>query len=142
MTAEPAILALHHVSLLVADTNRARRFYETILGLKPLDRPDLGFPGVWLALGEGQQLHLMELPDPDPKTGRPEHGGRDRHFALRVADLVPFIERLERDGVPYTRSRSGRPSIFFRDLDGNAVELMGGKRFDVASEGLSGDALE
>ena len=125
MTAEPVVLALHHVSLLVSDTDRARRFYEDVLALKPLDRPDLGFPGAWLALGEGQQLHLMELPDPDPKNGRPEHGGRDRHLALRVADLAPFIERLEQAGVAYTRSRSGRPSIFFRDPDGNAVELMG-----------------
>lgn len=123
MTAEPIVLALHHVSLLVSDIDRARRFYEDVLALMPLDRPDLGFPGAWLALGEGQQLHLMELPDPDPKSGRPEHGGRDRHFALRVADLAPFIERLGQAGVAYTRSRSGRPSIFFRDLDGNAVEL-------------------
>ncbi|MEW6691933.1 MAG: VOC family protein [Pseudomonadota bacterium] len=125
MTAEPTILALHHVSILVADTARARRFYEDVLGLKPLDRPDLGFPGAWLALGEGQQLHLMELPNPDPRTGRPEHGGRDYHFALRVADLEPFIQRLEQVNVAYTRSRSGRPSIFLRDPDGNAVELIG-----------------
>ena len=126
MTAEPTILALHHVSILVADAARARRFYEDVLGLKPLERPDLGFPGAWLALGEGQQLHLMELPDPDPKTDRPEHGGRDRHFALRVTDLAPFIQRLEQGNVAYTRSRSGRASIFLRDPDGNAVELMGG----------------
>ncbi|MDM7321736.1 MAG: VOC family protein [Gammaproteobacteria bacterium] len=126
MTAEPTILALHHVSILVADTARARRFYEDVLGLKPLDRPDLGFTGAWLALGKSQQLHLMELPTPDPRTGRPEHGGRDRHFALCVADLTPFIQRLEQAGIPYTRSRSGRPSIFFRDPDGTAVELMGG----------------
>ncbi len=125
MTAEPTILALHHVSILVADTARTRRFYEDVLGLKPLDRPDLGFPGAWLALGEGQQLHLMELPNPDPRTGRPEHGGRDYHFALRVADLEPFIQRLEQVNVAYTRSRSGRPSIFLRDPDGNAVELIG-----------------
>lgn len=125
MTAEPSILALHHVSILVADTARARRFYEDVLGLEPLDRPDLGFPGAWLALGEGQQLHLMELPNPDPRTGRPEHGGRDYHFALRVADLEPFIQRLEQVNVAYTRSRSGRPSIFLRDPDGNAVELIG-----------------
>ncbi|MGB9671055.1 MAG: VOC family protein [Halothiobacillaceae bacterium] len=124
MTAEPTILALHHVSILVADTSRAQRFYEDILGLESLERPELGFPGAWLALGKDQQLHLMELPDPDPRTGRAEHGGRDRHFALRVESLAPIIERLERAGVPYTRSRSGRSSIFFRDLDGHAVELM------------------
>jgi glyoxylase I family protein len=118
------VLALHHVSILVADAERARRFYEDLLGLKPLERPDLGFPGAWLALGDAQQLHLMQLPNPDSREGRPEHGGRDYHLALRVAYLAPFIERLEQAGVVYTRSRSGRPSIFFRDPDGNAVELM------------------
>ncbi|MEW6444529.1 MAG: VOC family protein [Pseudomonadota bacterium] len=122
----PHVLALHHVSILVADAERARSFYENVLALQPLERPDLGFPGAWLALGDAQQLHLMQLPNPDSRDGRPEHGGRDYHFALRVADLAPFIERLERAGVAYTRSRSGRASIFFRDPDGNAVELMGG----------------
>lgn len=126
MTAEPVVFALHHVSILVSHTERARQFYENVLGLKPLERPDLGFPGAWLALGEGQQLHLMELPNPDSREGRPEHGGRDYHFALRVADLAPFIERLEQAAVSYTRSRSGRASIFFRDPDGNALELMVG----------------
>ena len=124
MTAHPAILALHHVSLLVADAERARQFYCDLLDLPVLARPDLGFPGYWLGLGEAQQLHLMQLPDPDAKTGRAEHGGRDRHFALQVADLAPFIAKLERAGVSYTRSRSGRASIFFRDVDGHALELL------------------
>ncbi len=126
MTAEPAILGLHHVSILVADSERAARFYVEVLGLPRLARPELGFPGAWLALGDGQQLHLMELPNPDPRQARPEHAGRDHHFALRVADLAPFIARLEQAGVHYTHSRSGRPSIFLRDPDGNALELMGG----------------
>lgn len=125
MTGAATVLALHHVSLLVADTERALRFYRDILGLEPIERPELGFPGAWLGIGQGQQLHLMELPDPDPKHGRPAHGGRDRHFALQVNGLEAFVERLEQAGVPYTRSRSGRPSIFFRDPDGHAVELMG-----------------
>lgn len=27
-------------------------------------------------------IHLMELPNPDPLEGRPQHGGRDRHFCV------------------------------------------------------------
>ncbi|HSH84300.1 MAG TPA: VOC family protein, partial [Guyparkeria sp.] len=65
---------LDHVSLLVNDAERAGRFYAEVLGLVELSRPDLGFPGVWLSLGGGQALHLLELPDPDPREGRPEHG--------------------------------------------------------------------
>lgn len=115
---------LHHVSLIVADTARAAAFYEGVLGLLPINRPDLGFPGSWFALGEGQQLHLLALPNPDPSTGRPEHGGRDRHVALLVDDLVGMIARLEQAKIAYTRSRSGRSAIFCRDPDGNGWELM------------------
>ena len=28
------------------------------------------------------QIHLMQLPNPDPTTGRPAHGGRDRHTGV------------------------------------------------------------
>lgn len=115
---------LHHVSLIVADAARAAPFYERVLGLQRIVRPELGFPGAWYALGEGQQLHLLELPNPDPASGRPDHGGRDRHVALLIADLEGMVARLAQAGISYTRSRSGRAAIFCRDPDGNGWELM------------------
>ena len=36
---------IHHVSLNVADIDRSHVFYVDTLGLKVLDRPDLGFAG-------------------------------------------------------------------------------------------------
>jgi glyoxylase I family protein len=117
-------LALHHVSLLVADTARALGFYRDILGLAvDSSRPDLGYPGVWLAVGD-QQIHLLELPNPDAVTGRPAHGGRDRHAAFLVRDLAALRQRLDAAGIPYTLSRSGRRALFCRDPDGNALELI------------------
>lgn len=115
---------LHHVSLVVADTQRALAFYHDVLGLE-LDsgRPDLGFPGVWLRVAD-QQIHLLELPNPDPSTGRPKHGGRDRHVALSVDDLDGFAQRLRQSGIEFTMSRSGRRALFCRDPDGNAWELI------------------
>lgn len=118
------ILGLDHVSLLVADTARAERFYQRVLGLRAVSRPELGFPGAWLEICPGLDLHLLQLPNPDPSEGRPQHGGRDRHFALRVVDTTPIVAMLESEGVPFTRSRSGRDAVFFRDPDGNAVEVV------------------
>lgn len=118
------VRGIHHVSMLVADTGRSLAFYGGVLGLmEHSDRPDLGYPGAWLDVG-GQQIHLLELPNPDPVAGRPEHGGRDRHLALAVSDLDEIAAGLERAGVAYTRSRSGRRALFCRDPDGNALELM------------------
>jgi glyoxylase I family protein len=122
---QPEVHGVDHVSLLVSDARLARDFYVEVLGLVELARPDLGFPGAWLSLGAGQALHLLELTNPDPRAGRPEHGGRDRHVALRVHNTAPFAERLGGRDIPFTRSRSGRDALFFRDPDGNAVELVG-----------------
>lgn len=118
------ILGLHHVSLVVADTQRALGFYLGVFGLSiDPSRPDLAFPGAWLHLGD-RQLHLLELSNPDPVDGRPAHGGRDRHVAVSVSDLDGFVARLDLAGVPYTLSRSGRRALFCRDPDGNAWELI------------------
>lgn len=97
---------------------------ERVDGLRRIGRPELGFPGLWYSLGGGLQLHLLELPNPDPVTGRPDHGGRDRHVALLVDDLEGMVARLEQAGIEVTRSRSGRAAIFCRDPDGNGWELM------------------
>ncbi len=115
---------LHHVAVIVGDLDRASRFYEGVLGLKRDARPDLGFPGLFYSLGHGQQLHLMQIDDPCEACGRPSHGGRDYHFALASDDLESLMARLKEQSILYTRSRSGRAAIFFRDPDGNAVEVI------------------
>jgi glyoxylase I family protein len=117
---------LHHVSLVVSDTANALMFYRDVLGLAVIDtRPELPFGGAWLALGD-HQVHLLELPNPDPVTGRPAHGGRDRHTAVSVDDLDALVERLNAAGITYTLSRSGRRALFCRDPDGNAWEFIHG----------------
>lgn len=118
------VLGLDHLSLLVADSKKSKAFYQSVLGLEELNRPELGFPGVWLNLGVGQSLHLLQVSRAHIDNEKlPSHGGRDFHFALSVTDLAPFIERLEAHSVAFTKSKSGRQALFFRDLDGNAIEL-------------------
>lgn len=119
-----AISGIHHATLLVGDIDSSLAFYQDILGLAvdPL-RPDLGFTGVWLQVGR-QQIHLMELPNPDPLHGRPDHGGRDRHIALIVGRIEEIVARLDTAGISYTQSRSGRNALFCRDPDGNALEFV------------------
>ena len=120
-----SIVGLLHASLLIADVERSRAFYEGVLGLRANpDRPNLGFPGVWYDLGGGGQIHLLCLANPDPVSGRPEHGGRDRHTALAVQGWEDMKAALDAAGVAYTLSRSGRRALFVRDPDGNALELV------------------
>ncbi len=118
------IYGIHHCSVVVADTDRSLKFYRDVLGLQcDPERPDLGFPGAWLQVGD-HQIHLLELPNPDPIGGRPQHGGRDRHLALSVTDLEALERALRAAGVAYTMSKSGRRALFCRDPDGNGLELI------------------
>lgn len=118
------IKRIAHASVLVAELDISLRFYCDVLGMTIDDaRPDLGYPGAWLQAGE-QQVHLLQLPNPDPRDGRPAHGGRDRHVAFDVTDCAALRLALDQAGIAYTLSRSGRSALFCRDPDGNALEFV------------------
>lgn len=119
------ITGIHHTTFLSSDLARSRGFYEDLLGLRADPaRPTMSFDGVWYDVAPGQQIHLMRLPDPEAGLQRPAHGGRDRHVAFSISDLAPLIARLERAGVAYTLSQSGRRALFCRDPDMNALEFI------------------
>jgi glyoxylase I family protein len=118
------VKGFHHASLIVSDANTSLAFYRDILGMEvDENRPDLGYPGAWLNLGE-VQVHLLELPNPDPLEGRPAHGGRDRHLAFYINDINLLAEKLSNNDIPFTTSRSGRKALFCRDPDQNALEFI------------------
>jgi glyoxylase I family protein len=119
------VTGLLHAGLLVSDLARAKAFYESVVGLTLFpNRPGLPYPGEWYDFGNGQQLHLMQLPNPDAGSIRPDHGGRDRHLALAVKDMDALKARLDAAGVRYTASRSGRAALFCRDPDDNTLEFV------------------
>jgi glyoxylase I family protein len=109
-------LGLHHVSINVNDMDEARRFYVDVLGARERsDRPDFGFGGAWLDVGD-QQIHLIEAPVPDD---------RGQHLALLVDDLDDTITELRSDGIKVSDPApvgSGRQA-FTHDPSGNLVEL-------------------
>ncbi|BBN08733.1 glyoxylase I family protein [Marchantia polymorpha subsp. ruderalis] len=116
---------MHHVGLLCENLERSLEFYQGILGLElNPDRPadKLPYRGAWFWVG-AEMIHLMELPNPDPITGRPEHGGRDRHACVAIKSVEPLKRAFEKAGISFTLSKSGRPAIFARDPDGNALEF-------------------
>ena len=97
------VVGVHHVGLLCKNLERSLEFYQNILGLeineaRPHDK--LPYRGAWLWVGS-EMIHLMELPNPDPLTGRPEHGGRDRHACIAIRDVSNLKEILDKAGNIY-----------------------------------------
>ncbi|WP_028608769.1 VOC family protein [Paenibacillus harenae] len=116
---------LHHISIIVSDLERAKAFYENVIGLQEIQRPPFDFPGAWYAVGGGgQQLHLIVHHGETKRTGGIDT--RDGHFAIRVSDYACTIDWLERHHVGYKanpNSITGFAQIFVLDPDRNVIEL-------------------
>ena len=109
-------LAIHHVSLNVADVEAAMDFYVGVLGgTRRADRPDFGIAGAWIDLGT-QQVHLIEAPVP-PNLGQ--------HFAVQVADLEAVVQELRSKGLAVAdpMTVASNRQTFVDDPAGNVVEL-------------------
>lgn len=123
-------LALHGVlesSLYVSDLKRAVAFYRNVLGLQLADEFDAN-RGAALFVGSG--ILLLFRADVTRRKGTlPTHGASGPgHVAFRVKpnELGRWRERLVKCGVAIEREVSfdGQPpSIYFRDPDGNSLEL-------------------
>ena len=109
----------------MADVKKSLTFYCDVLQMHLNEtRPNFAFDGAWIDIADScQQIHLMQLPNPDSADGRPEHGGRDKHLALVVEDISKLEQRLISANVAFTKSKSGRAAFFCRDPDGNALEF-------------------
>eukprot|EP00249_Psilotum_nudum_P016863 c26027_g1_i1 orf=1-489(-) len=97
---EIGFVGIHHVGLICQNLEQSLQFYCGLLGLETCSlRPDkrIRYRGAWLWVGN-RMIHLMELPNPDPVTGRPAHGGEDRHICVSIENPNLLKSILETAG--------------------------------------------
>jgi glyoxylase I family protein len=112
------ISQIDHVSVLITNVDRSRRFYRDLLGLKEIARPrTFDFVVLWFDLGN-QHLHLLLKDRPDSES--------PRHFALRVADGAAARTHLRERGIATqeTTPIPGADRFFIHDPDGNRIEII------------------
>jgi catechol 2,3-dioxygenase-like lactoylglutathione lyase family enzyme len=91
------LLALDHVNLRTKNLDRLTSFYVEVLGLTKGPRPDFGFAGAWLYIGERAVVHLVGVSE-EPQRSEALHL---EHVAFRGTDLQAFVARLERKSIEY-----------------------------------------
>lgn len=112
------IAQIDHVSIVVTDVERSRRFYRDLLGLQEIAKPrTFDFVVLWFDLGS-QQLHLLQKPQADSRS--------PRHFALRVTDVPAARSYFQQNNVPIqeTTPIPGADRFFLFDPDGNRIEII------------------
>jgi glyoxylase I family protein len=119
-TAAPSfsVSQIDHVSVLITDVARSRRFYRDLLGLKEIPKPrTFDFVALWFDLGN-MHIHLLQKDKPDTIS--------PRHFALRVPDAQAARAHLREHGVETSETTliPGADRFFIHDPDGNRIEII------------------
>jgi catechol 2,3-dioxygenase-like lactoylglutathione lyase family enzyme len=132
----PVLNKLEHFLVMTHDVDATRDFYRDVLGFLEGPRPELGFMGHWLYLGEIPVIHIADwttytahserlgipVTRPAPGTGPLDHvafNGDDAGYAT-------LRGRLDRQGLKYHPNDSpaiGLRQIFLEDPNGLKLEL-------------------
>lgn len=122
------ITGIDHFAVVTTDVARAARFYTELLGFRETMRLETSHSGtiIFIGLGEAQlELFGGGTPRSGPAEGRPVGF---THIALKVDDIDADYERLAAAGIAFdmkpTTVESGLRIAFFKDPDGNTIELM------------------
>lgn len=131
-TAAPIrVKGLDHVTLVVSDLERSRKFYCEVLGMAETCRPAFPFPGLWFQAGHTQVHLILEMPGcgttGDAQDGPEIRAGLAHHFAFEVEDAHAAAEHLKARGVRIMGGPARRPDgciqVWFYDPDGYVVEV-------------------
>jgi catechol 2,3-dioxygenase len=119
----PAGTQIGHVSLTVADLDRAREFYERVIGLRTLDQA-----GDTVRLGADGGAPVIELVgDPEASPRRPGTTGLF-HLAILLpgrAELAGALRRVVDAGWPLAGASDHLVSeaLYLGDPEGNGIEI-------------------
>lgn len=113
--------AFDHVNVRTAKLDAMVAWYADVLGMHTGRRPDFGFPGAWLYLGDQALVHLVGV-TAEPQSIDP----RVEHFALRATGLAAFLAKMEDKGVPVKLAEVpgfGILQVNIHDPDGNHIHI-------------------
>jgi catechol 2,3-dioxygenase-like lactoylglutathione lyase family enzyme len=128
------LTGLNHYLIVSRDLDRSRRFYEDVLGMQLAERPDFGFPGYWLKLGDDICVHLAsqapnEIRDQFLLKKHPKGtagSGSVDHIAFLAQDPIEVRNRIQKNKVEmHFRSFPDAKlfQIFLKDPDDVTIEL-------------------
>jgi catechol 2,3-dioxygenase-like lactoylglutathione lyase family enzyme len=125
---------IEHYLVISHDIDATRDFYRDVMGFAEGYRPDLGFPGHWLYIGDTPCIHIAEWDTYTAHSNRlglavttraPGTGPVD-HVAFSGADYDAVLARIEAANLPVERHSTpaiGLRQLFVKDPNGVKLEI-------------------
>ena len=123
---------VNHVTRIVLDVDRSFQFYNGVLGLPKLNRPNFPSKGYWLHMGN-IQLHLIQAQSESHAQMEAMHDtdlpvGNVNHLAFEVWDFAKTEQRIKTSGIEFRKNlvpQGGEviKQIFLSDPDGHFIEI-------------------
>lgn len=122
---------LRHITLATRDPEATAAFFQATFDWPHVRTPDNAPMATrWLAMGPGQELHLVYKEDFEISTHEEEFG---RHFALScpIGEFDALKERLVAHGAELVDPRRDTPfeRFFFQTPDGYIFEIIEAEKF-------------
>jgi catechol 2,3-dioxygenase-like lactoylglutathione lyase family enzyme len=119
-------MAILHCTLATRDVRRSAAFFAETLGWRPIERPgNVPSAASWLEIGDGQELHLLEVLDFEPSAFEAEFG---RHIAVSypLDGFDDLKARLRSHGAELIEPKRATSfeRFFFRDPSGYLFEVV------------------
>lgn len=125
--AQSAKVRINHTAIYVMDIKKSAFFYQNILGLDSIPEPFHDGKHVWLSIGQGIALHIIE--------GAPQQKVyyKNQHTCFSVESITTFTTLLLQNKIPFedvagkkgaiTTRIDGVHQIWLQDPDGYWLEV-------------------
>src|SRR6266480_3255832 len=116
------VTGLNHYLIVAKNPERTKDFYCNVLGMELAERPDFGFPGYWLKLGDEICVHLASQ---DPNRIRDRFLLKKHPKGTTGSGSVDHIAFLAQNpGAVRERIQKNRVAMHFRSFpDAITIEL-------------------
>lgn len=102
---------INHAAIYVTDLQRSGVFYTQILNLDTIPEPFHDNRHIWLHIGKGVQLHIIQGADKER-----EHF-QNTHLCFSTPNVIDFSKKLDERNIEWFNA-GGKPKVITNRIDG------------------------
>lgn len=105
------VFKINHAAVFVTDLKRSGEFYTQILNLDTIPEPFHDGRHIWLTIGNGVQLHIIQGADKEREYFQ------NTHLCFSTTDVIGFSKKLDEKNINWYNA-GGKPKVITNRIDG------------------------